>query len=78
MEAFMSMIKMMFISTLLITGVVVFCLVKFPTFREFCKRLMLHAAGTVLFCVLAFTLTIIYIVSPIDLIPDPIAGTGTA
>ena len=76
MESIISMIQTMFLTGILFTGIIIFCLVKYPAFRDFSRRFMMHAAGTFIICGLSFVLAIIYIVSPIDLIPDPIPVLG--
>jgi hypothetical protein len=76
MEALLSMIKTMFICTLIIGGVLVVCMVTFPAFRSFCFDLGRHIAATFAICTISLILALIYIISPIDLIPDPIPILG--
>lgn len=76
MEAIVSMIKMFFISGLLIAIIGIFCYVQYPGFRKFCTKFMMNIASTIIICSISFALAIIYIVSPIDIIPDPIPVLG--
>lgn len=76
MSAIISFIQTVFIGTLIIVGIGIFCYVQYPGFRAFCKKLVMNALMTVIICSLAMVLALIYIVSPIDLIPDPIPVAG--
>ena len=72
MEALMSLIQTMFIAFLLAAGVCGFCYIQYPKFRE----LILSILWSVFICGISFMLALIYLISPIDAIPDPIPLLG--
>ena len=70
-----------FLSTVFITGVIalivfVFCCISFPSFRYFAGRVLKQFAWSIIICITSMLLALIYIVSPIDIIPDPIPILG--
>ena len=72
MEALVSLIRTMFIASLVTAGVCVYCYIRFPKFQELIRSLL----WSVFICGISLILALIYLVSPIDLVPDPIPVIG--